>query len=135
MHEKFKSWLSDDTLYGAVLIFLVGIGSFGLGRLSVMTVGAPNAASDSRVILLATSTKLIPATSTFSSVGATAVAPSPPSQHSVSGPYVGSKSGTKYYLVSCSGVKRIKETNKVFFATKDEAAAAGYAPAANCPGL
>jgi hypothetical protein len=49
--------------------------------------------------------------------------------------YVASKSGTKYYLPTCSGVARIKEANKVWYATKEDAESAGLAPAANCPGL
>lgn len=52
-----------------------------------------------------------------------------------SGTYVASKNGTKYYLPSCGSSKRIKEENKVWFDTKTEAEAAGYGPAANCPGL
>lgn len=51
------------------------------------------------------------------------------------GKYVASKSGTKYHLPTCSGAKRIKEENKVWFQTKEEAQAAGYEPAANCKGL
>lgn len=54
---------------------------------------------------------------------------------STSGTYVASKNGTKYYLPSCGSSKRIKEENKVWFKTKEEAEAAGYGPAANCPGL
>lgn len=49
--------------------------------------------------------------------------------------YVASKSGTRYYLPTCSGVKRIKEENKIWFASKEMAEAEGYEPAANCPGL
>ena len=49
--------------------------------------------------------------------------------------YVASKSGTKYYLPTCSGVGRIKEENKVWYATKADAEAAGLTPATNCPGL
>ncbi len=49
--------------------------------------------------------------------------------------YVASKSGTKYHLPTCSGAKTISETNKVFFASKEDAEAAGYAPAANCKGI
>ncbi len=49
--------------------------------------------------------------------------------------YIASKNGKAYYLPSCSGVARIKEENKVYFATKQAAEAAGYAPAATCPGL
>jgi hypothetical protein len=52
-----------------------------------------------------------------------------------SGTYMASKNGTKYYLPTCGGVKRIKTENIVWFQTKAEAEAAGYAPAANCPGL
>jgi hypothetical protein len=64
----------------------------------------------------------------------TAVAPPEPS---VPEPqvYMASKNGTKYYLPTCGTAKRIKEENRVWFATKDEAEAAGYSAAANCPGL
>jgi methylphosphotriester-DNA--protein-cysteine methyltransferase len=48
---------------------------------------------------------------------------------------VASKSGSIYYLPNCSGVKNIKDENKVWFATEEDAAAAGYGKAANCPGL
>lgn len=51
------------------------------------------------------------------------------------GQYVASKSGTKYYLPTCAGANRIKEENKVWFATAGEARAKGLEPAANCPGL
>lgn len=49
--------------------------------------------------------------------------------------YMASKNGTKYYLPTCGTAKRIKEENRIWFATKAEAAAAGFTPAANCPGL
>ncbi len=135
MHEKFKSWLADDIMYVAFLLILVGIGSFGLGRLSVMGEGMSQDPGSPRVILLATSTNIVPATSTFPSVNAAVITGKAVPEKVISGPYVGSKSGTKYYLTECSGAKRIKVTNKVFFATKADAAAAGYEPAANCPGL
>ena len=51
------------------------------------------------------------------------------------GVYVASKKGTKYYLPTCSGAKRINEENKVWFSTVAAAEAAGYTPAANCKGL
>ena len=49
--------------------------------------------------------------------------------------FVASKSGTSYYLPSCGGVAKIKEENRVWFATVAEAQAAGYTAAINCPGL
>lgn len=51
------------------------------------------------------------------------------------GKYVASKSGTKYHLPTCSGAKRIKDENKVWFQSKEEAEAAGYEAAANCKGI
>ena len=52
-----------------------------------------------------------------------------------SGIFVASKNGTKYYLPTCPGVKRIKEENKIYFNAVAEAEARGLTPAANCPGL
>ena len=51
------------------------------------------------------------------------------------GELVGSKNGTVYHYTSCPGAKRIKEENKIFFNSREEAEKAGYRPAANCPGL
>ncbi|MES2226130.1 MAG: Ada metal-binding domain-containing protein [Patescibacteria group bacterium] len=51
------------------------------------------------------------------------------------GAYVASKTGTKYYPRACGTVKRIKNENRVWFATREEAEAAGYQPAANCKNL
>ena len=48
---------------------------------------------------------------------------------------VASKSGTKYYYPWCSGVSKIKEENKVWFLSIEDAKTAGLTPAANCSGL
>lgn len=64
------------------------------------------------------------------------LATSPSTQaHTSQQKFVASKNGTRYYLPTCSGVKRIKEENKIWFATADEARARGLTPAINCPGL
>lgn len=75
----------------------------------------------------------------LSQSAAAAVAPISPSAAAVIAPtphnYVASKTGKKYYLPSCSGAKRIKEENKVWFDTKAAAEAAGYTAASTCKGL
>lgn len=43
-----------------------------------------------------------------------------------SGAYVGSKNGTKYYTPGCSGSKRIKPENYVWFQTVQDATLQGY---------
>lgn|SRR3989344_305117 len=51
------------------------------------------------------------------------------------GVYVASKTGTKYHFPWCAGALNIKESNKIWFKTVEEAKKAGYEPAANCKGL
>lgn len=58
-----------------------------------------------------------------------------PVTSSLAGVYVGSRTSTKYHLPTCSGAKRIKEENKVWFKSKEEAESRGYTPAGNCPGI
>jgi hypothetical protein len=49
-----------------------------------------------------------------------------------SAPIVASKNGTKYYYSHCSGVGRIKEENRLYFDSFQEAESAGYEIAKNC---
>ena len=53
----------------------------------------------------------------------------------LAGKFVGSKNGTKYHYPWCPGATKIKEENKIWFQTIEDAKRAGYTPAANCPGL
>ena len=49
-----------------------------------------------------------------------------------SGRYIASKNGSKYFPEDCSSSKTIKEENKIFFNTPEEAQKAGYELAKNC---
>lgn len=125
--QKVKSFIEGNKsdLYVAALIFLVSLTSFGLGRLSVLwpkkepiTIEQPNVERQK---------------TNESSVG------SLPSSLGISlstkGKYVVSKSGKAYHLPWCPGALKIKEENKIWFQTKEEAEKAGYKPAGNCEGL
>ncbi|MFC1801955.1 hypothetical protein ACFLY7_00735 [Patescibacteria group bacterium] len=48
---------------------------------------------------------------------------------------VASKKGSKYFLPWCSSAQTIKENNKVWFSSKEEAEGKGYTPAKNCKGI
>ena len=111
------------------IIVLVALGAFGLGRLSA----APGGQGTLRV-LYPEARAAEPLANTAAAAEAAAPAPAP-SAASGQGAYVASKNGSKYYLATCSSASRIKQENRVYFVSKDEAAAAGYGPAANCPGL
>lgn len=51
------------------------------------------------------------------------------------GLYVGSVNANKYHYRWCAGARQISPENRVTFDTREQAAAAGYEPAANCSGL
>jgi len=103
----------SDEVFIVVLIVLVGIGGFGLGRLSFFE------------------EKRAPIAIGFadtSTVSETVIG-------EIGGEYVASKNSTKYHLPWCSGAERISPENKIWFSSKEEAEAAGYTPAANCKGI
>lgn len=114
-------------IFMVLLIVLVGSGAFLLGRLSAAdTVRKSELSVTSEAPLLATA---------IHTGVAPALAPQIPLEANVAGMYVGSKSGKTYHLPWCSGAKRIKEENKVWFASKAEAEARGYKAAGNCKGI
>ncbi len=110
---------TDILLVSSILI--LGILSFGLGRLSVPK------GDTSPVLLCTTATTIFDQETRDENSDAIPL--------SQGGEYVASKNGTVYHLPWCSGAQRIKEENKVWFTTQEEAEEAGYRPAANCKGL
>lgn len=117
--QKIKSFLvfpPTDMIIVAIII-LVGVASFGLGRLSVSS-------------KLKTPVTIIEGSQTASVVDSTLVSP-----QQGEGNVVASKNGTKYHFPWCSGAQKITEQNLITFNSTEEAKSAGYTPAANCKGL
>jgi len=100
-----------EPLVVPAIIVLVGLTSFGLGRLSAL--------EEQKGGLIIRESQ-----------GA-AVAEASQGPHN----FVASRNGTRYYIPTCSGAQRIKEENKIWFASEAEARASGYTPASGCPGL
>ncbi len=111
--EKIKSALIP------IVILFVGLISFGLGRLSAIS-ERKSPVEIMNEVGLHSSNDGSP-TSFIESVSTSL--------------FVASKSGKKYHYPWCSGAQRIKERNKIWFNTKQEAEGAGYTPASNCKGL
>lgn len=128
----------DIFVFGAIL--LIGSGAFMVGRISVGETERKN------------ELKITSPSNTSASVGQVDLGTNSSSSESnsprlfkashqttnfqeKSGMYVGSKNGRVYHLPSCSGSKRIKDENKVWFKDKQDAEARGYKPAANCKGI
>jgi hypothetical protein len=139
LSQKIKSYLANfkdqiwsrekglkikDDLYIVLLIILVGTASYGLGKISSFEKNkAPISVLKTKDYMLAT----VSNNSLTNNTKNTTASPS--------GLVVASKSGTKYYYPWCTGVSRIKEENKVWFNTIEEAKAVGLTPATNCTGL
>ncbi|HEY4518094.1 MAG TPA: hypothetical protein VJG48_00530 [Candidatus Paceibacterota bacterium] len=120
-----RTWYKPILMVLGVVLF--GTLCFGLGRLSRIEENKPD------LVVEQTTPTFVGASSGKQTL---TPKPSPSStQSGGQGAYVASKNGTKYYLPNCSGVSRINEANKVWFATKAQAEARGLTPAANCPGL
>lgn len=91
------------------VMVLATVGSFGLGRLSIVE---QYAREDKVSIIVPELQDLTLDTSKFN--------------------YVASKSGTRYYPKNCKAANRIKDENKVYFETKVEAEESGLTPATGC---
>ena len=130
IYSPDKGLKIKDDLYIILLIILVGTASFGLGKISAYEKNkAPIAILKTQEALTASvldSQTQYPVTSTQGTAT---------NNTQTNGEVVASKSGTKYYYPWCSGVSRIKEENKVWYKTIDEAKAVGLTPASNCTGL
>jgi len=124
MFDNIKRYVADDSVFYGLLILFIGITSFGLGRWSV----------DDSVAANQPASIVFSDTSNFTIIDDSKNKPKP-KQTADTGQFVGSVNSDKYHLPYCSGAKRIKESNRVWFASKADAAAAGYTPAGNCPGL
>jgi len=131
--NKIKSFLKANQrdLYLAALVFLVSVASFGLGRLSAIW----PAKEPVRIDQIGESGESASGLGeTAGTINFTKRSDSPSSPVS-SGQYVASKNGSSYHRPDCPGAKQIKEENKIWFKTEEEAKRAGYKPAGNCPGL
>lgn len=134
MLEKLKSFVADDRFFMSAALVLVAALAFLLGRMSVGDVIEKRGFS--------AAVPLAPVVMTYNSKAATTtetkaetVKKTAPVAAKSEVKYVASKSGSKYHHPDCSGAKRIKEENRVYFSSESEARAAGYAPAANCSQL
>ena len=121
--EKIKLFLESEKgkdLLVVIIVILVGLGSFELGRLSKentqgslkIDYGDQNTTTDTN---LAPSDNSTPTTAVSSGKN-----------------FFASSRGTKYYTISCSAGKTIKQENRVWFKTGEEAKAAGYELSSSC---
>jgi hypothetical protein len=120
--EKIKQFLESEKgkdILVIIIIILVGLGSFELGRLSKDTSSGIKIESTSQEANAVSSIN----ENSFNT-------PSVPK--STSGNFFASSKGSKYYSISCSAGKTIKQENRIYFATSTEAEKAGYELSSSC---
>ena len=113
-----------------LIIILVGVTSFYLGRLSISEpIKTENdKATTTSAIYSDTKTenKIKNNSQTYNNSDTT----SPDTTKK--GSYVASQNGTKYYALSCATANRIKEENRVYFDSTTQAENAGYSKSSTC---
>lgn len=129
MLTRFKKFIQNNQsdiilIIGIILIALIG---FGTGRLT-----APN---KEPIVIENQGIESIQQSATIYQENEDASTDKLGGAGETQGKFVGSKNSNKYHLPWCSGAKRIKPENQIWFQSEEEARKAGYEPAGNCPGL
>ena len=135
--EKIKLFLESDKgkdFLVVLIIILVGIGSFSLGRLSKNGQnGGMNIKYENQEANIIKSLKYGP----NDDLGVKdniieELKPLNQLNNSDSKNFFASSRGSKYYSLDCSGGKTIKQENRIYFNTKEEAENAGYELSSSC---
>lgn len=123
--KVFGSYLTRTDVYCTLIIILVAGGSFGFGALYAEEHHRP------AVTIQDISGSLISTSTLQEGISVSPKAGGVKSQ-AINGSIVASKKGTKYHLLSCPGASQIKEENKIYFNSVEDAEKAGYTRASNC---
>ncbi len=123
--EKIKYFIESDKgkdILTVIIVILVGLGSFGIGRLS-----KGNSSSGIQISYENQEASVI--RSTESTIPKT---PNSNITQKTSQNYFASKRGQKYYSIGCSAGKTIKEENRIYFSSSTEAEQSGYELSSSC---
>lgn len=113
-----------DGIFVACLLVLCSIISFNLGRISALEKTPLKFETDANIFNAVENSKNKAVNSPDVSTSINKIQTDPR--------VVVSKNSDKYHFSWCSGAKRIKEENKIWFNSTQEAERAGYTLAANC---
>lgn len=133
--EKIKLFLESEkgrNVLTVLIIILVGVVSFELGRLSIKSEAgslkieypAPEFSQGASAVSAFKSSNFSQNTAPKSQTSK--------SQSPVGNAYFASSRGSKYYHIGCSGGKTLKPENKIYFSTASEAESAGYELSSTC---
>lgn len=133
--EKIKYFIESQKgkdIMTIIIIILVGISSFYLGRLSkkAQNEGIQIEYTNQQANVLSSQINDISTQNNIQNQNNSNTINSPLA--STSKTYFASNRGQKYYSIHCSAGKTIKQENRIYFATKADAEKAGYELSASC---
>ena len=126
--EKIKHFLNSEKgkdILVVIIVILVGLGAFILGRLSKendqtnTNTGYTDQNNDQNA-------------NTVSSISDVGIPQGSPTLNTSGKNFFASSKGKKYYTTNCSAGKNIKPANMIYFNTATEAAFAGYTLSSSC---
>lgn len=131
--QKIKLFIESDKgkdVLIIIIVILVGICSFYLGRLSKesTTDGIKIEYTGQEASVLGSVSPLKTNNSQISLNPSIAEK----TNNNGQGSYFASNRGKKYYSTGCSAGKSIKQENRIYFQTSTEAEKAGYTPSSSC---
>ncbi len=138
--EKIKQFLGSEkgkTILTIIVVVLVGVASFELGRLSKTNSGGLEIEYGANLSGLQNETTSASAILSLEKgeipVNKTTVVPKPQSKPKpqISG-FMASSRGSKYYPLDCDAGKNLKPENRIYFDTREQAEAAGYELSSSC---
>ncbi len=112
--------LDKRAVYTCIIAACIAPGLFLAGKISVIY-------NNEHPVVLESCSMVFQATSTQKSLAETTKESDLPK-----GPYIGSRSSNKFHHESCPSAERIKEVNRIYFSSKENALSHGYVPAGNC---
>jgi len=126
--EKIKQFIKSEKgkdILIVIIIILVGLGSFELGRLSK---------NDTGILKMEYKDQNSTQNTDITDSGVVGFTQSeiPKTANSSGKNFFASSKGKKYYTINCSAGKTIKQENRVYFTTGEEAEKAGYTLSSEC---
>lgn len=124
--EKIKQFLESEKgkdILTVIIVILVGLGSFELGRLSKsnqnpgIKIEYPSQNNEQEANVLSSVEKMSRTVLDTKAIPKT---------------FFASSKGSKYYSIGCSAGKTIKQENRIYFATREEAERVGYELSSSC---
>ncbi|MEK7219399.1 MAG: hypothetical protein AAB687_01850 [Patescibacteria group bacterium] len=128
--EKIKHFIESDKgkdILMVLIVILVGLGSFELGRLSKVSSSAGIKIEYSNQNQENVENSISSENSQNSTQTANTISVIQNGKN-----FFASNRGSKYYSLGCSSGKDIKQENRIYFATGEEAEQVGYALSSSC---